>query len=98
MYQARIAHKYVHTPGYVYVHMYILLGMCTYGTSHKKLDDERWSNCVRTVTDRALTAVRTAYVRVLFVLTRFFSLSDAFAIGLWLLSLHFETKFVTFRS
>ena len=69
-----------------------------YGTSHKKLDDERRSNCVRTVTDRALTAVRTVYVRVLFVPTRFFSLSDAFAIGLWLLSLHFETKFVTFRS
>ena len=49
-----------------YVHMY--------GTFHKKLDDERRSVCVRTVTVRALTAVRTAYVRVLFVPTRFLSL------------------------
>ena len=52
--------------------MYVSTYVRTYGTSHKKLDDERRSNCVRTVTDRALTAVRTAYVRVLFVPTRFF--------------------------
>ena len=45
-----------------------------YGTFHKKLDDERRSVCVRTVTVRALTAVRTAYVRVLFVPSRFLSL------------------------
>ena len=60
---------------YVYVlsHAFIHMCVCTvYGTSHKKLDDERRSNCVRTVTDRALTAVRTAYVRVLFVPTRVF--------------------------
>ena len=74
--------------------MYVSTYVRTYGTSHKKLDDERRSNCVRTVTDRALTAVRTGVVCAYAV----FSLSDAFAIGLWLLSLHFETKFVTFRS
>ena len=69
-----------------------------YGTFHKKLDDERRSVCVRTVTDRALTAVRTAYVRVLFVPTVSFSLADAFAIGLWLLSFRLKTKFATLRS
>ena len=55
----------------IYVHTIVLQ---LYGTFHKKLDDERRSVCVRTVTVRALTAVRTAYVRVLFVPTRFLSL------------------------
>ena len=61
---------YISVCVHTYVHTYIY----TYGTFHKKLDDERRSVCVRTVTDRALTAVRTAYVRVLFVPTRFLSL------------------------
>ena len=56
--------------------------------SQKKLDEER-SNCVRTVTDRALTAVRTDLD------TARFSLADTFVIGLWLLPLHLETKFTT---
>ena len=82
-------HTYVHTPMYIR----------TYGTFHKKLDDEQWSNCVRTVTDRALTVVRTVYVRTGVVCAyTFFSLADAFAIGLWLLPLYLEMKFVTFLS
>ena len=49
------------------------------------------------MTDRALTAVHTAYVFQDFDPARF-SLADAFAIGLWLLPLHLETKFATLRS
>ena len=44
--------------------------------------------------DWALTAVRTGVVCA----HVFFSLTDAFPIGLWPLPLHFETKFVTLRS
>ena len=66
-------HTPTHIPAYACVCMcpvcvlYACICTCvcvlhTYGTSHKKLDDERRSNCVRTVTDRALTAVRTGVV------------------------------------
>ena len=74
----------------VHVHTYV----CMYGILHKKLDDERRSNCVHTVTDWALTAVRTGVVCAYAV----FSLADAFAIGLWLLPLNLATKFATLHS
>ena len=77
-----------------YVCMYIHTYVCMYGILHKKLDDERRSNCVHTVTDWALTAVRTGVVCAYAV----FSLADAFAIGLWLLSLNLVTKFATLHS